>query len=181
MICHRQVLFSLLLAAGIVLSLPWAVGADADYTDRVNVFLGTDSSAQCSPAAIRPLGMISPGPLNRTNAPCGYQWRTKELIGFNHTHLQGTGCGSYGVLVLLPTTGNKELGTMVNVPPHRQVAQPGYYRADIDQMKIRAEMTCTRRAAIHRYTFPTSDSARVLIDLSKGVHWAGHKPGSMRG
>ena len=142
-------------------------------TDKVNIFLGTDSSAQCSPAAIRPFGMISPGPFNRPGSPSGYQHKTKKLIGFNHTHLQGTGCGSYGVLVLLPTTGNKELGTTVNVPPGQQSAQPGYYKADLNEMGITAEMTCTQRVAIHRYTFPESDSARVLIDLSQGILYVG--------
>jgi predicted alpha-1,2-mannosidase len=155
--------------------------AEENYTDRVNVFLGTASSAQCSPAAIRPFGMISPGPLNRVNAPCGYNNNIKDLIGFNHTHLQGTGCGSYGLVVLLPTTGNKALGTTVKVPANRQSGEPGYYTAIIDEMGITAEMTCTKRAAIHRYTFPASDSARVLVDLSQGIQWAGHKPGTMKG
>ena len=151
------------------------------YVDKVNVFLGTASSAQTSPAAIRPFGMISPGPLNQPKAPCGYNNNIKELIGFNHTHLQGTGCGSYGLVVMLPTTGNQELGTKVIVPKTKQWAEPGYYKAVIDEMDITAEMTCTTRAAIHRYAFPKSDSARVSVDLSKGVYWAGHKPGSMDG
>jgi len=151
------------------------------YTDRVNLFLGANSSAQCSPAAIRPFGMISPGPFNQPKTPCGYAMRVNELIGFNHTHLQGTGCGSYGVLVMLPTTGNTELGTTVEVPSNKQSAEPGYYKAEIAGMKITAEMTATKRAAIHRYTFPKSDSARVLIDLSKGVLWADKKPGEIKG
>ena len=154
-------------------------GGPRRLTDLVNVFLGTASSAQCSPAAIRPFGMISPGPFNRLKAPCGYNMKASELMGFNHTHLQGTGCGSYGVLVLLPTTGNKELGTTVDVPAHRQSAEPGYYKAIIDEMKITAEMTATRRAAIHRYTFPKSNSVRILIDTSKGVLWTGK--GDIRG
>lgn len=151
------------------------------YAEKVNVFLGTDSSAQCSPAAIRPFGMISPGPFNKPKAPCGYAMRVKELIGFNHTHMQGTGCGSYGVLVILPTTGNTELGTTVNVPSNKQSAEPGYYKAEIAAMGISAEMTATKRSAIHRYTFPKSDSARVLIDLSKGIFWTDKKPGEIKG
>ena len=155
--------------------------AKVDYTESVNVFLGSNSSAQCSPAAIRPFGMISPGPLNSPRSPCGYQNRINDLIGFNHTHLQGTGCGSYGLIVLLPTTGNKELGTTVKCPPEQQSGAPGYYKAVLDEMGITAEMTCTKRVALHRYTFPESDSARVLVDLSRGIHWAGHRPGSMKG
>lgn len=154
-------------------SQPAAVAPGPALTDRVNLFLGSDSSAQCIPAAIRPFGMISPGPFNNPRAPCGYQMRRTELIGFNHTHLQGTGCGSYGVLVLLPTTGNKELGTTVQVPATKQAAAPGYYRAIMEEMGITAEMTATKRAAIHRYLFPSSDSARILIDTSKGILWTG--------
>jgi len=156
-----------------VLFLAGPFGWAESYTDRVNVFLGSASSAQCSPAAIRPFGMVSPGPMNRPQAPCGYNNHVAELIGFNHTHLQGTGCGSYGILVLLPTIGNKELGAKVKVPAAKQSGEPGYYKAVIDEMGITAEMTCTQRAAIHRYTFPQSDSARVLIDLSQGVKYCG--------
>lgn len=170
-----------LLALIAIALLATQMVAATDYTERVNLFLGTASSAQTSPAAIRPFGMISPGPFNQPKAPCGYNNRIKELIGFNHTHLQGTGCGSYGLVVMLPTTGNQELGTKVIVPAEKQWAQPGYYKAVIDEMGITAEMTCTKRAAIHRYAFPESDSARVSVDLSQGINWAGHKPGSMDG
>ena len=170
-----------LLALITIALLATQMVAATDYTERVNLFLGTASSAQTSPAAIRPFGMISPGPFNQPKAPCGYNNRIKELIGFNHTHLQGTGCGSYGLVVMLPTTGNQELGTKVIVPAEKQWAQPGYYKAVIDEMGITAEMTCTKRAAIHRYAFPESDSARVSVDLSQGINWAGHKPGSMDG
>jgi len=170
-----------LLALIAIALLATQMVAATDYTERVNLFLGTASSAQTSPAAILPFGMISPGPFNQPKAPCGYNNRIKELIGFNHTHLQGTGCGSYGLVVMLPTTGNQELGTKVIVPAAKQWAEPGYYKAVIDEMGITAEMTCTKRAAIHRYAFPESDSARVSVDLSQGINWAGHKPGSMDG
>ena len=170
-----------LLALIAIALLATQMVAATDYTERVNLFLGTASSAQTSPAAIRPFGMISPGPFNQPKAPCGYNNRIKELIGFNHTHLQGTGCGSYGLVVMLPTTGNQELGTKVIVPAAKQWAEPGYYKAVIDEMDITAEMTCTKRVAIHRYAFPESDSARVSVDLSQGINWAGHKPGSMDG
>lgn len=170
-----------LLALIAIALLATQMVAATDYTERVNLFLGTASSAQTSPAAILPFGMISPGPFNQPKAPCGYNNRIKELIGFNHTHLQGTGCGSYGLVVMLPTTGNQELGTKVIVPAAKQWAEPGYYKAVIDEMDITAEMTCTKRVAIHRYAFPESDSARVSVDLSQGINWAGHKPGSMDG
>ena len=175
----RPLIIALLLAP--LACQPGAPSPASLPADRVNMFLGSDSSAMTLPAAIRPFGMISPGPFNRPDVPCGYLMRTRELIGFNHTHLQGTGCGSYGVLVLLPTTGNQDLGTTVQCPADRQTAAPGYYQAVIDEMKLTAEMTCTKRAAIHRYTFPQSDSARILIDTSKGVLYgrAGNVAGTL--
>ena len=165
----------------VFLALVQGAFASVDYTDRVNLFLGTNSSAQCSPAAIRPFGMVSPGPFNSPHVPCGYQNRKQDLRGFNHTHLQGTGCGSYGLIVLLPTTGDHDLGATVKCGPEHQSAEPGYYKAVLGDMGITAEMTCTKRVALHRYTFPESDSARVLVDLSQGIHWAGHRPGAMKG
>jgi putative alpha-1,2-mannosidase len=74
--------------------------------DEVNIFLGTDwdrrldltTSAQCTPAAIRPFGMISPGPFNEQYTNSGYSHAKKSLIGFNHTHLSGVGVGSYGLM-----------------------------------------------------------------------------------
>ncbi len=142
-------------------------------SERVNVFLGSASSAQCSPAAIRPFGMISPGPFNAPHVPCGYNNNVEELIGFNHTHLQGTGCGSYGVLVLLPVAGEKELGAKVPLAKKQQSGEPGYFMAELGQSGIVAEMTCAKRAAIHRYTYPRAEEGRVLIDLGQGALYCG--------
>jgi putative alpha-1,2-mannosidase len=75
--------------------------------------------------------------------------------------------------VLLPILGNKELGATVNCPADKQSGEPGYYKAVVDEMGITAEMTCTKRAAIHRYTFPKSDSARVLVDTGTGILYTG--------
>lgn len=142
----------------------------AEPVDSVNVFIGSDSSAHCSPAAIRPFGMISPGPFNLPSTPSGYAHRVKTLIGFNHTHLQGTGCGSYGVITLLPVSSAKELGAVVKSSPEKRSGEPGYFKAELDEEGITAEMTCTKRAAIHRYSFPEGAKARrVLLDLSRAI------------
>ena len=139
--------------------------------ELVNVFLGSDSSAECSPAAIRPFGMISPGPVNSPTWASGYSHRgVNDLLGFAHTHLQGTGVGSYGVIALLPVTGEKGLGTRTKSLPEKRSGEPGYYKAELDDEGIAAEMTCTKRAAIHRYTdFKGTKTCRVLLDLSHAI------------
>ena len=35
----------------------------------------------------------------------------------------------------------------------------------LDDYNIKAELTTTPRTGFHRYTFPQSDSARILVDL----------------
>ena len=65
------VLFALLLAPLFCAAERSATSPASLPTDRVNMFLGSDSSAMTLPAAIRPFGMISPGPFNRPDVPCG--------------------------------------------------------------------------------------------------------------
>ncbi|MGA0900976.1 MAG: GH92 family glycosyl hydrolase [Luteolibacter sp.] len=163
--------FHLLVATTLLCSLSFS---SADPVDEVNVFLGSDSSAQCSPAAIRPFGMISPGPFNQPEAPCGYSHRVKQVLGFNHTHLQGTGCGSYGVITLLPVSGARDLGFKAKSSPDKRSGEPGYFKAELDDEGITAEMTCTKRAAIHRYSYPeNAKKHRVLLDLSQAILYTG--------
>ena len=46
-----------------------------------------------------------------------------------------------------------------------EVAQPGYYSVLLDRYNVKAELTATKRAAIHRYTFPESTEAGFILDL----------------
>lgn len=137
--------------------------------DEVNMLFATNSSAQCPLTAARPFGMISPGPLNRPKSPSGFSSGIDFVMGFNHTHLQGTGRPGYGVVTILPTTGNKTFGAKSNYSLDKVVAQPGYVKMELDAFGITAEMTATKRAAIHRYTFPGSNSSRILVDCSLGT------------
>ena len=118
--------------------------------------------------------MISPGPFNRPGAPCGYSHKVKQVLGFNHTHLQGTGCGSYGVITLLPVSSGKELGFKAKSSPNKRSGEPGYFKAELDDEGITAEMTCTKRAAIHRYSYPeNAKKHRILLDLSQAILYTG--------
>ena len=46
-----------------------------------------------------------------------------------------------------------------------EMAQPGYYSVVLDRYNVKAELTATKRAAIHRYTFPQSDESGFILDL----------------
>ena len=46
-----------------------------------------------------------------------------------------------------------------------ETAQPGYYSVFLDRYKVKAELTATQRAALHRYTFPKAEDAGFILDL----------------
>lgn len=46
-----------------------------------------------------------------------------------------------------------------------EVAVPGYYSVYLSRYGVRAELTATCRAAIHRYTYPATSGAGMILDL----------------
>src|SRR6201991_172377 len=48
-----------------------------------------------------------------------------------------------------------------------EVAEPGYYAATLSS-GVRCEVTVGPKSAVHRYTFPADDAARIDIDASTG-------------
>lgn len=49
-------------------------------------------------------------------------------------------------------------------------ARPGYYSVHLTDHDIRAELTSTLRAGLHRYTFHGKGSGHLLVDLAHGFH-----------
>ncbi len=46
--------------------------------------------------------------------------------------------------------------------------EPGYYSVLLKDYKVQAELTATERTGLHRYTFPASDKAYLILDLQHG-------------
>ena len=149
-----------------------------DYTDFVNPFIGTGGHGHTYPGAVVPNGMIQPSPDTRIyqwDACSGYYYNDSTINGFSHTHLSGTGCGDYGDVLLMPTVGKQDYHAMgsksqqmayASAFSHQnETAQPGYYSVELDRYNVKAELTATKRAAIHRYTFPQSDESGFILDL----------------
>lgn len=149
-----------------------------DYTDFVNPFIGTGGHGHTYPGAVVPNGMIQPSPDTRIyqwDACSGYYYNDSTINGFSHTHLSGTGCGDYGDVLLMPTVGKQDYHAMgsesqqmayASAFSHQnETAQPGYYSVVLDRYNVKAELTTTKRAAIHRYTFPQSDESGFILDL----------------
>ena len=48
-------------------------------------------------------------------------------------------------------------------------ASAGYYRVRLDDYDVLAELTATPRVGVHRYTYPDTDEAGLVIDLAHGI------------
>ena len=48
-------------------------------------------------------------------------------------------------------------------------ASPGYYAVNLKDYGIKAELTATEHAGFHRYTFPKSNEAHIIIDVTHSL------------
>ncbi len=136
------------------------------------------------PGACLPFGMLSVCPYTG-GYPTGYGRYGKSLQGVpepvldairisGFTHFQPSGVGAirkyYNYCRVTPLTeamgGLTALGTTWAVD--QQAASPGYYTCRFPASGITAEVTVSRRTAVHRYTFPASSMATLAIDFSHG-------------
>lgn len=145
-------------------SLP--VPAQQDLTRYVNPFIGTGGHGHTFPGAIVPYGMVQLSPDTRLtgwDGCSGYHYSDSIIYGFSHTHLSGTGILDYGDILLTPSVGRDYSGRF----QHRnETATPGYYSVKLDDENVLVELTATARAGMHRYTFPATDEANIIIDLA---------------
>src|SRR5215813_10206913 len=118
-----------------------------------------------------PFGMVQLSPDTRLTGweGCsGYHYSDTRIYGFSHTHLSGTGISDYGDILLMPMVGewslnNRDYASGFN---HRaETARPGYYSVKLDN-NVFVELTTTLRAGLHRYTYPATDQARFILDLT---------------
>ncbi|MBR4870983.1 MAG: GH92 family glycosyl hydrolase [Alistipes sp.] len=154
---------------------------ETNYTAMVNPKIGSGGHGHVFVGANAPFGMTQVGPTSITQEwdwCSGYHDSENSVIGFSHTHLSGTGCGDLFDVTLMPVTGEVEYsrgrlgdystGFWSEADRSQEVVEPGYYAVPLTRYNILAEMTATERGALHRYTFPASDEAAIILDLVHG-------------
>ena len=182
----KNKLCMLLLASGIGLFSCAEQDLPKEYTDSVNVFIGTGGHGHTFPGATLPHGMVQLSPDTRLfgwDACSGYYYDDTSIMGFTHTHLSGTGIGDYGDILFMPVVGEKPLiaGTAENpgegyrsrFSHEQESARPGYYQVLLQDDSINVELTATLRAGLHRYTYPKASDARLIVDMEPTIH--GHQ------
>ncbi|MEN8249038.1 MAG: GH92 family glycosyl hydrolase [Bacteroidota bacterium] len=154
-------------------------GNEESYLQYVDPFIGTDGTGQTYPGASLPFGMVQLSPDTRNDATqkaCGgYHYSDSSILGFSHTHLSGVGQVDYTDILIMPTVGhvnyspgeanNPDSGYRSRFRHSTEKASPGYYSVLLDDYNIQAELTATLRVGMHRYTFPESKEANIIVDL----------------
>ena len=143
-----------------------------DYSTFVDPFIGTGGHGHTFPGVTVPFGMMQLSPdtrLSGWDGCSGYHNSDNRIYGFSHTHLSGTGASDYCDILLMPTTGkpqltNKKYSSLFR--KENEKASAGYYSVVLDKSNIKVELASTIRTGLHKYTFPKSTSANVILDLT---------------
>ncbi|MCF6222118.1 MAG: GH92 family glycosyl hydrolase [Flavobacteriaceae bacterium] len=159
---------------------------DKNLTDYVNPFLGTDFFGHTFPGASLPNALVHLSPDMHTEGwtyAAGYIYQESSIMGFSHTHWSGVGMVNGGEILLMPTVGTKlqivpgslddpDKGYRSRFDHANETASPGYYSVLLKDYNVKVELTSTKRAGFHRYTFPKTNEARIILDV-------GHQIGDM--
>jgi predicted alpha-1,2-mannosidase len=165
-----------------------------NYVRYVNPLIGTQKMGHTYPGATVPWGSIQLSP-DTDEQPhniggkynkdayrycAGYQYDDREIVGFSHTHFSGTGHSDLGDFLVMPTVGELQMAPGTKGDPksgfrsafsHKnETAEADYYKVLLGDDNIWAEMTATTRVGFHRYTFPASDDAHIILDLMHGIY-----------
>jgi len=163
----------------------------ASYVDP---FIGTNEMGHTYPGATVPFGMVQLSPETDTiqysvghgyikdvyRYCAGYQYSDKTIVGFSHTHFSGTGHSDLGDFLVMPTTGKIQLnpgtaddpgsGYRSSFSHDTEKASAGYYSVMLSDYNIKAELTSSPRVGFHRYTFPETSQANIILDMVSGIY-----------
>ncbi|RKY53164.1 MAG: glycoside hydrolase family 92 protein, partial [Candidatus Neomarinimicrobiota bacterium] len=150
-----------------------------DLTQYVNPFVGTGGHGHTYPGASMPFGMVQLSPDTRLtgwDGCSGYHFSDHVIYGFSHTHLSGTGVPDYCDILFMPTVGKLQLCNGYKTNPDsgygsrfkhsNETAAPGYYSVILDDYNVKVELTVTKRVGFHKYIFPKTNNAYIIIDLT---------------
>lgn len=176
------------------LSLSAQKKLDSNLVQYVNPLIGTQKMGHTFPGATVPFGAVQLSPETDTLSYevggkynpdvyrycAGYQYDDPTIVGFSHTHFSGTGHSDLGDILVMPTTGILQLNPGTKDHPEsgyrstyshkNETAEPNYYKVKLDESNITAELTTTTRVGFHQYTFPKSDQAHIIVDLTAGIY-----------
>ena len=148
----------------------------AEYADTK---MGTAHSRwMIAPGPWMPFSMVKLSPDNQNGGwQAGYDPIFETVGGFSHIH-EWTMAG----LSIMPTNGSlvtevgdekrPDEGYRSRINKETEETPIGYYKADLTDYGIMAELTATTRCGFQRYTFPKDKpGSRILIDLQNPAEY----------
>jgi len=176
-----------LVAACLLSGLMANAAGEFHLSDYVCPFVGAQGEGNTFPGPSAPFGMLQFSPDTDTtnwDTDSGYEYTDPTIQGFSLTHLSGTGCPDLGDFLFVPQTGrpafeagrkdHPEEGYQSLFSHDDESASAGYYKVRLQKSGVTTELTAGERAGMMRFTFPASDEASILTDLShviSGGRW----------
>ena len=163
------------IAFGIIAVILSACAGNADPVKEVDPFIGTALDGHTYPGATAPFGLVQLSPDTPDGGVAGYHDKDREILGFSHTHLSGTGQGDLGDFLFTPVIGDVPKtanGFEVSPMPFKkedEKAHAGYYKVSFPSLGITAEMTALTHTGCHRYTFSGKEERKILIDMGHNL------------
>jgi predicted alpha-1,2-mannosidase len=156
----------------------------AGLAGYVRPFIGTQGDGNTYPGASAPFGMMQFSPdtdMELWETASGYEYSDSSIIGFSLTHLNGTGIPDLGDFLFTPVVGTPKLipgskaypdsGYRSSYSHKDESASAGFYQVKMQRYNVNVELTAADKSGMMRLTFPKSDSAFILTDLSHVLRW----------
>jgi predicted alpha-1,2-mannosidase len=155
---------------------PAGITAPSTY---VRPMVGTHGEGNVFPGPSAPFGMVQFSPDTDKmlwETASGYEYSDPTIMGFSVTHLSGTGIPDLGDFLFMPQVGTPEFVAGSKSSPlsgyqsafshEDEVARAGYYKIKLTKSGVIAELTAAERSGMMRFTFPETNQASILTDLS---------------
>jgi predicted alpha-1,2-mannosidase len=141
-----------------------------DYVDNFIGVRDQNTSTILGPqlpnAPINPSPQTNPGKVNYDMD--GYIMGN-DIRGFGQLHVSGTGWGKYGQLLISPQIGLSIKETSHDSPKKDEFAKAFEYGVTLTRYGIKSSFTPSMHSAIYKFTFPKSDSAHIILDVSHNI------------
>lgn len=204
---------------------PGMIAPASDHTERrpvdlVRPIIGTGWHGHMFPGAVAPLGLVQLSP-DTSGAPerrrgdthdwygwdhcSGYHYSDNVIMGFSHTHVQGTGGSDLGDILVMPLVEGRNWSWNAGIPTdqgeaqisaigenewvfsemekgyrslfshERETARAGYYGVHLDTPDVHAELTATTHCGMHRYSYPPLPSPTQMGVIVDLIHGLGSR------
>lgn len=132
---------------------------------------GTENNAMVQPSVTMPFGMTNWSPqTTNTEKKCtsAYYYSDSIMTGFRGSHwLSGSCTQEYGSMAIMPISGSLVCNPEKRGSRYRhssEVSGPHYYKVELDQYQVKAEMTASTRCGLLRFTFQNEGDGHLVVN-----------------